>query len=181
MDSVKAPEKIDKYFSNTLNSIMLLYKNEFYVQSLIVMLSAIDSLALLDAPENETKATGRLFKAWVNKYLLENPGIEYTADDLWAYRCSLLHTGTTESDLSKQGKAKEILFYAGDKYSVKAHDFSTFAFEHVPNKSIAANIEESVLTFSICCQKFARELGAKCESSDQVKSRVIKIVNQFNL
>ena len=142
------------------------------------MLSTIDAFGLLDAPENQDKATGKSFKSWVNKYFCKNPGIEYSADDLWAYRCSLLHTYTTQSDLSKAGKAKEILFYAGDKFSTKATEFSDYSNQLSDNGHVAANIEETVLTFAISCQSFARELGSKCTSSANVKQRVNKIISK---
>lgn len=169
---------IESYLVDLLSSIKLLKENKLYAQSLTIILSAIDSFGLLDAPDNEDNASGKSFKSWVNKYFCENPGIEYTAEDLWAYRCSVLHTYTAQSKLSKSGKAREIVFYSGDKLSDKATRLSEFVTDIDNNKHVAANIEETILTFTICCQKFARDLDEKCLSSKIVKQRIGKLLHK---
>lgn len=73
---------IESYLVDLLNAVSLLHENKLHAQSLTIILSAIDSFGLLDAPDSENKASGKLFKAWVNKYFCQNPGIEYTAEDL---------------------------------------------------------------------------------------------------
>ncbi|EJT0555736.1 hypothetical protein J0J21_22015 [Vibrio vulnificus] len=169
---------IESYLVDLLNAVSLLHENKLHAQSLTIILSAIDSFGLLDAPDSESKASGKLFKAWVNKYFCQNPGIEYTAEDLWAYRCSVLHTYTTQSELSKAKKAREILFYAGDKFSVQASEFTEFAHGIDNNAHVAASIDETILTFTLCSQQFARDLGAKCLVSKQVQTRVSRLLHK---
>lgn len=175
---MKHTKIIEEFFTDSLSAIKLLYKNKLYSQLLIVMLATIDSFGLLDASDDELKASGKTFKLWVKKYFMRNPGIEYNEVDLWAYRCALVHTHTSQSALSKNGGAREILFYSGDKFSKKAREFEIYASQVNDDRYVAASIEETVLTFLLCCQDFSRDLSKKCVESEFALFRIEKILGK---
>lgn len=168
---------IDEYFSNTIHATKLLYESGLYSQLLVLIFSAIDSYGYLDSPSEQSKATGQSFKAWVEKYITINPGIEYSEIDLWSSRCAVLHTHTLESDLSKKGAAREIVFYSGDKFTDKAKSFTTYMKNKESRNIVAANIEETYLSFIISTQTFARDLASKCNEDKLCMARLNKILS----
>jgi len=167
---------ISEYFENTIKAVSTLYKEELYEQTLIIIFASIDSFGLLDAPEEQLNATGSTFQKWSAKYIV-NDDIEYTEIDLWASRCAVLHTFTTQSDLSKKGKAREILFYSGG-VGDQVKDFSVFA-KNVNNGShVVANLEKTIRAFISSISVFARDLDKKCSENSVIKSRLQKTLHQ---
>jgi len=71
----------------------------------------IDIMAWLDRDVKHKDVQQDDFIKWVETYLLPNSQLSCTAIDLYAARCSLLHSYSAESRLSRQGRASEI-FYA---------------------------------------------------------------------
>lgn len=89
-----------------------LFKLKHQESALILIYALIDRMAWLSV-ENEV-SNGDDFRAWVNKFLLVQDNFLCTADDLWAARCALLHTGSVEANDTRKGRARKILYYGGD-------------------------------------------------------------------
>jgi hypothetical protein len=112
MDDPK--NNIAEYSHKTLSAIRLLFNNQLYDHCLILIYSSIDVFGLLDAEDNVTSATRSTFKSWARNYMkLEQLNI--TDTDVYAARCSVLHTHTTQSDLSSSRQAKELIYLLGNK------------------------------------------------------------------
>ena len=177
--SLKGNSKIiEPYLFETLSSIKLLYKNNLHTQALIITMSTIDSFGLLNSPVSETKSSSRSFKEWADKYICSNPEIEYTSEDLWGYRCSLLHTFTMSSDLSKSGRVKEIIFYSGSKRSPKMVTLEDFAANLPKNEYVVAHLETTISVFAEACRLFARELDLTSRESPEIDERLGNILNR---
>jgi hypothetical protein len=104
--SAEIDQKIESFCINTLKGLSLLYENRLYGQMLVLIYSFIDSAGLLDAPSSQSKATGESFKNWVKKYIINDSQINFNEVDLWSARCAVLHTFTSQSDLSNNVNAK---------------------------------------------------------------------------
>lgn len=88
--------------------------------TLILLYSGIDAMAYLTMPEERAKVTRADFVGWAEKYLrfrdvdsqttLSVPGLE-----LYAARCAMVHTYSSEADLHKEGKVKRQIGY-GDEF-----------------------------------------------------------------
>jgi hypothetical protein len=94
-----------------ISSIELCFKNQFVTPSLMLTYATIDIMAWLDRDKNHTDVQRSDFIKWVEAYLLPNSQLSCTAIDLYAARCSLIHSYSAASRLSREGKASEI-FYA---------------------------------------------------------------------
>lgn len=79
-------------------------RNNLVVPTLVMVYSAIDSISWL-AGENR-KESGKAFKKWVNDWMLKDPKIKCTAEELYAARCGLVHTLTPTSSLTSKGVRK---------------------------------------------------------------------------
>jgi hypothetical protein len=79
--SLEIDSRIEKYLSNSLHGLNLLYGAKLYGQMLVLLYSCIDAMGLLDAPPSQIKATGDSFKNWVKKYMLGDPRINFNELD----------------------------------------------------------------------------------------------------
>lgn len=96
------------------------WERKSYRATLILVYSGIDAMAYLTMSADKGKATRADFVDWVDKYLrfrdankqstLALPGLE-----LYAARCALVHTYSSEADLHKEGKVKRQIGY-GDEF-----------------------------------------------------------------
>jgi hypothetical protein len=94
----------DDYFL----AIKLLFNARHYVSSAKLLMSAIDTLAFVDAGDVKDS-----FTLWLNAYAdLDSLGI--TAKELWAFRNGLLHMTNLNSRAVASGKTAPLIFYVGD-------------------------------------------------------------------
>lgn len=81
------------------------------IPCLILLYSGMDTISMLESG----RASRKNFKQWVAKYVLkQGGGLNCTADDLYAARCGILHTFSAESDLSRAGDARRIVYAWGN-------------------------------------------------------------------
>ena len=52
--------------------------------------------------------------AWADNYLLQGASLPCTASDLYAARCGILHTLSPESNRSRKGIARQVVYAWGD-------------------------------------------------------------------
>lgn len=176
MDSLTTEKMIEGYFLATTKAVGALFGEKLYGHTLVVIYSTIDTCGLLDAPPSQTSATGNSFKAWVKKYLLSQAGIEFNEVDLWGARCSILHTFTSESDLSKAGKARELQYYSGEKSAAHIQKFISFTKSHEGGKHLPVHYGNFCEAFFQAIKAFVPDLDANCGSNQVYKDRLRKIM-----
>ncbi|MCQ4348527.1 hypothetical protein NGA35_14090 [Pseudomonas stutzeri] len=172
---------IDRFALDTIEATRLLYEKKLFGHLMILIYSAIDAMGLLDAPPKQTSANGKSFQAWVKKYLLNNPEIQFNEIDLWAARCSVLHTFTSKSDLSNAGKARQIQYYSGPKDSPMAKAFVEAANDIDGGAHVPGHIEDTYMTFLDGLGKFAGDLVIKCSTSVEHEKRLRNVLQPFSL
>src|SRR5262245_29678660 len=102
-------DNLDRFSMETLESISILVKAGRYQQALIVLYSAIDTLAWCSLPTGDVKGVD--FCRWVKEYLHPEVRLGCTAEVLYGARCGLLHSSASESRMSRGGQVSE-LWYA---------------------------------------------------------------------
>lgn len=143
--------KIDQFGLDTVNAVTLLIKANCYPQALVILYAAIDTLAWSTRTVGDVTRSD--FVAWVTIYM-DPKRLRCSADDLYAARCALLHSGATESRMSREGKASE-LWYATALKSVPILE------DLIHRKGVDAKvvyITDLVATFADGVIKFADEL-----------------------
>jgi len=91
---------------------------EFCVQArattpaLVLIYSAIDVVGWLYAA-NPSASTGPRFTSWVAKYLLPAVNLDCSSRELYGARCGIVHNFSTESDLSRKGEVRQIVYLVG--------------------------------------------------------------------
>lgn len=172
-------EIITKYLSATVDATGTLYQKGLYGHLLVIIYSSIDTLGLLDAPPDQLSASGESFKNWVKHYLVPQPGIEFNEVDLWAARCAVLHTFTTQSDLSRARKAREIQYYGGDKTTEIAAKFVAITKAMDGGKHLPIHFEDLYGAFLNALRKFVHDLDAKCSSDPKCEKRLRDVLQIY--
>ena len=178
---IAAEEIINSYFISTVDATRTLYEKQLYGHMLVVLFSSIDTMGLLDASPFQIDATGDSFKNWVKKYLLQNPDIEFSDVDLWAARCSVLHTFTSESKLSRNGQAKQLQYYGGDKSSEQAQHFIAYTKGYEDGAHLPVHFEDLYGAFLSALRKFVPDLDANCQGNAAYETRLRKVLMTNNM
>jgi hypothetical protein len=93
-----------------LESIEDCLNKDRVLSSLCLLYSLIDVTASLERGPNEGKSA---FVRWVDRYMLRKRPLPCTALELYAARCGILHSFTPDSNLSRKGKARNIVYAFG--------------------------------------------------------------------
>jgi hypothetical protein len=87
-------------------------QTKMYLPALILIYAGIDTAGWLASAKPSVEVRCR-FCRWVERWLLPAKPLGCTALDLYGARCGILHTFTSDSDLSRQGKARRICYAFG--------------------------------------------------------------------
>jgi hypothetical protein len=169
-------QMLEGYFVGTTKAVGTLYREQLLGHTLILIYSAIETCGLLDAPSEQQSATGQTFKDWVKKYMLTFPGVEFSEIELWAARCAVVHTFTSESDLSKSGLARELLYYTGDKSASHNQELLAFAKRYEGGKQLPVRFEDLCEAFFQGMKEFVQVLAANCASSQPHFDRLRRVL-----
>jgi hypothetical protein len=137
------------------------------VPALMLIYSGIDVLASLD----QGKSTRSSFMKWVDEYLLKSHPFPCTSLELYAARCGILHTLTAESDLSREGKARQIVYAWG---TAKAEDLQEASNRIGGYDHVAIHVSE-------LHQAFQHGVAAFIEDLQQDSARMKKIAKHTGL
>lgn len=113
------PERLVSHAGRTTDAVSMLRKSGHTESVLILLYSWIDRMAWLSVETEESN--GRDFKRWVDRFLAPEMDLRCTSDELWAARCALLHTGSSESRDTNSGKARKLLYYGGEKAEITSN------------------------------------------------------------
>lgn len=106
-------EVYQKNVNQLLNTIDSNFQSKAILPSLILVYSCMDIMAWLGRSESHQDSTRSDFKDWVRTYLLPSSSLGCKVNDLYAARCSIIHSYTSESTLSREGQAKKIFYTSG--------------------------------------------------------------------
>ncbi|WP_019438316.1 hypothetical protein [Pseudomonas putida] len=109
------PNAVWSTIRSDMHAVTALLHNGCTTHALSLVFISIDKMAWLSSAKVDHDRND--FIAWVEKYFLPGYPIQLNALDLYAARCGLLHTGSAESKLFRDGKAKQIFYSTGARRS----------------------------------------------------------------
>ena len=139
--------------------------------ALILIYSGIDIFASIGRPADQAHTTIKDYIDWCDSYLIPQGKLSCSGVDLYAARCGVVHTYTMESSLSKEGKAREIVYAWGNGKPEDLQeiiDKASFTQRVVHIETLAEVFREGALNF-------LSELGADSERADLVVFRAGKL------
>lgn len=113
-------------YQEMFRAIDACYVKALQLPCLVLIYTTIDSIGWLAYGDTE-KSTKARFSRWVERYLVPRLAQECSPLDLYAARCSILHGLSWESELTKSGLAKTLV-YAMGKNTESAPDLSKAFF-----------------------------------------------------
>jgi len=158
-------QKFERHVKVLLKAIDTCLKNELQLPGLILLYTGIDSMAWLNRPKLQPDVRRNDFIYWVNRYLLPDSGLACEALDLYAARCALVHSYTSESSLTRQGKAKEIAYPWGKGGAKKLQKAMNSVDK---NRAIAVHIEDLFHAFQNGIERFKEAL-----SNDPIRAQLV--------
>lgn len=143
--------RIEDYLQDRLRAIQLCFNQGAPEACLALGYSGIDTFGLLGAPAGVSKATRTTFKDWAEAYLVgrvkDIQGGPVTAVDLYAARCGILHTSTSESELGNRGDAREILYRYRGHQAIRLLSVLPLPFISVDVEHLCVTFKEGALSF----------------------------------
>lgn len=82
--------------------------NQSFGSAVLLILSAIDTMAYLGMPPDRQDVIREDFVSWADRYIRFPCEQQVTGLDLYGARCAMLHTYSVRSKLSRQGKCRVI-------------------------------------------------------------------------
>jgi len=83
--------------------------------ALLLLYASMDIVASLSRPINHADTNNKIFKAWMDDYMLPGSGLPCSSEDIYAARCGILHTLSVASANSRSGAARRINYV--DKFA----------------------------------------------------------------
>lgn len=131
---------------------------------LTLLYSGVDIVASLERRPSE--GTRAAFVRWVEENLLKVQPLPCTALELYAARCGILHAFTAESDLSRQGVARPVIYAWGN---AKASDLAETALR-LNRRDVAVQLEELIEGFRAGLARYCEEVAQDAERMRRVEA-----------
>ena len=145
-----SPSTMDSNYEDMFAAIDACYYRALVVPCLSLVYTVIDTISWLAYGGKEASSKKRFLK-WTETYLLPQLGSSYDSIDIYAARCSILHGLSWESDLSKNHKARSIVYSIGRNTENSSElDKEIFSKDHVASIHIdtfIASLKAAVNTF----------------------------------
>jgi hypothetical protein len=150
---------------DTVNAITILIKANHYLQALVILYAAIDTFAWAIKTEGDINRND--FYDWVKAYM-DLTLIGCTAEDLYSARCALLHSGATESKMSRDKIASELWYITAPSSVPILNEF--IDGQKVNAKSVY--VTELVAAFAEGVMKFSDEIITQETRQIEVAKRI---------
>ncbi len=154
--------EVDQFGMQTIDAIKELVVANRYLQALVVLYSAIDTLAWVSLESGDV--TRSAFYEWVDTYIVPEKLIGCTAQDLYAARCAIVHSGTTESKLSRDGKARELWYVTSSSSAEQLQKYAQSVGSNayvIPFTLLVAAFTEGATNFSEALARNS-DLNTRC-------------------
>jgi hypothetical protein len=165
-------EAIDELCS----AIDLCFKKELFIPGLILLYSSIDIMAWLDRKKPHKDVKRSDFIRWIKNYLLPNIDTPCKPIDLYAARCSLVHSYTAKSKLSRKGEAKEICYAWGPE---RARELQFVFDQSLRRGIIVLEIGEFFAAFRKAVQDFIVAIQDDPDRFKVVNGRALKFFSKI--
>ncbi len=151
-------------------------KTRLATPGLLLLYAGIDIMAWLNRPESHPDVRRSDFIGWADKYLLPGTGLACSAIDLYAARCSLLHSYTAESRLTREGDAKQIFYAWGVGRAEDLQGLIDYVGTH---SAVAVHIEHLFDAFRLGVERFKEALSNDPDQANLVYKRADKFFSNI--
>lgn len=162
-------ELLEQNLNQYIASIKSCMDQRFFMPALILIYCGIDIMASLNRPRDKNRADRSDFIEWCNEYVLPCDDLKCTSKELYAARCGVVHTYTSESDLSKKGEAREVVYSQGNRKAKEFQDVIDFAGVKT---HVAIRIDTLFEAFASGVERFLKDVAKDSEKNQIIYKRV---------
>jgi hypothetical protein len=136
--------------------------------SLVLCYSAIDTVSWL-ASSSESGSVSKRFQSWVDQYLLpESKNISCTSEELYAARCGIVHTLSSQADLHRRKGVRRISYSWG---AVEASRLQKrIVDEGLADKLVAVHLSDLTAGLRLGTARFFEDVA----SDSALQKRILK-------
>lgn len=107
-------QKFDNHAEHLLGAIRLCLQHKYIVPAMMLIFAGIDGMAWLYR-EHEGRNNREDFQHWVEQFMIvHHTSGTVCSTDFWAARCALLHEQSSNSELTRAGRARPFLYRDSD-------------------------------------------------------------------
>lgn len=154
--------------------IRVALENNCLDSAVILILSGIDAMAYISMPAGQGDVTRNDFVRWAEQYIRFPCSEQLTGLDLYGARCAMLHSYSTASKLSREGKCRQIGYT--DKSVPEVH----FA-PNVSNSLVLVSVPALAEAFFAGVDKFLVHVFADKKKAPIAEQRLMKLVQAIPL
>lgn len=165
---MNTPTYLDS-IENHLKAIDMCIDNGMRMPALVLVYTGIDMVATLNRSINSNYVERSDFINWAEEYILNNGNIGCSATDLYAARCSVVHSYISKSRLSDQGKAKQIVYAWGSSNEQSLQEI--ISQTSLKNTVIVVHISELISAYRKGVKIWAKKLLNNTEIRKTVEKR----------
>ncbi len=169
-------ESLHTKFGELLAAMAVCFRLKLMTPTLITLYTGMDFASWL-ACTNRGAKTKQRFLPWVKKYVLANAGVDCSAIDLYAARCGVLHNLSPESDLSRWGKARQILYAWGDS---EVADLQKMIERGEMQNRVAVQLETLIERFRAGITQFLDDAVTSAVLFDELQKKNLKVFRSMS-
>lgn len=151
--------------------IKLMYENEFFGQTLILIFAGIDSMSNLIRRESKPENDSLDFTTWIDRYMYIK-GI--TSSDLWSARNAIMHTYGVRSRDTKSNRAKTIGWISDHPFPI-----SSISGQADQPKIVIVSIKELMDKFIKGVEKFLIDVMSNKDKRALVEKRFEEVLHSY--
>lgn len=157
---------------NIIKSIAQCIKGKYFMPSLILIYSGVDIMSWFNLSITQEEVQCKDFVDWVEKYLLPGSKLKCSGIDLYAARCSIVHSYSFESRKTKKGKARRIYYAWGNG---RVEDLKKIILFHGEN-AISVHINDLFSAFKQGIKEFRTDIKISFEKNKAVYEKEKKFI-----
>jgi hypothetical protein len=149
-----ARDTISTWLERRVAAVRTCLDSSFPEEALVLLYSAIATLAFLGSAQGKEYSDKRSFIDWCNEYIVASFGSHTGGPrgiDLYGARCGVLHLSSAMSSLGQRGKAREIWYQFRGQRGLNLET-------NTPKQAMGLDVEALVAAFEIGSRAFLEDL-----------------------
>ena len=147
-------DAIETLFQDSIDGVDLCYAAKRINSTLILLYSGIDTASSLDKTLDGRNGRER-YTGWCDSYLLTQAPFDFNSLELYAARCGVVHVNSAQSDLSRNGKVRELLYAWGNS---KVDTLKEIISQIQSNKYVAVQLDDLIEAYGKSLDAFRKSL-----------------------
>jgi hypothetical protein len=105
-----SPDSLSAIYDGIKRGIIVCMDADCWGSAMVLLFSGIDTIAWLASPAAQESATKSAFIEWCDRYVRLPGSQQLSGLELYSARCAVVHVYGSESNITRDGKARQVAF-----------------------------------------------------------------------